>query len=172
MRTVDVASDIPFSYYSVVVNRRGDVDVAIPDLNTQGLLPPGLYDCTLNEVRDKFGRFKGTEQRQSLFEKLSAFIHDATQTGMVKSIIIDGSFVTSKDSPADIDLVLEMQLAHNPGTDLRPFEYNVLSKRVVKRLYGFDLFLAGSGSKALAEWVEYFHQVKPKFPGNFIAFVS
>jgi len=138
--------------------------VAIPDLNAQGLLPPGLYDCTLEEVRDKFGRFKGTERRQSLFEKLSAFIHEATQTGMVKSIIIDGSFVTGKDSPADIDLVLEMQLAHNPGTDLRPFEYNVLSKRVVKRLYGFDLFLAGSESKALAEWVEYFHQVKEQ-PG-------
>src|SRR5437763_745258 len=42
----------------------------IPDLNADGLLPTGLFDCTLEEIRQRFGSFQGSERRPHLFARL------------------------------------------------------------------------------------------------------
>ena len=44
----------------------------IPELNAAGLLPEGIYDCSLEEVRERFGMFLTSDHRPRLFEKLQA----------------------------------------------------------------------------------------------------
>jgi hypothetical protein len=78
----------------------------IPGFNDAGLLPLGVHDCTIGEVRQHLGSFQTTDRRPKLFDKLQALVREAWATGLVSEIIIDGSFVTAKPDPNDIDLIL------------------------------------------------------------------
>src|SRR5258707_3263075 len=44
--------------------------------------------------------------------------------------------------------------------ELRPFEYNIQSKRMVKRLYRFDVLPALDGSDAYARYISEFSRVR------------
>src|SRR5215469_16293258 len=103
----------------------------IPDFNRHGLLPVGVYDCTLAEVRDRFGSFKVTERRPNLFRKLELLLTQVRAAQLSCSVIIDGSFVTIEPQPNDIDLVLVLSQTHNMSTDLTPAQYLLISKRSV-----------------------------------------
>jgi hypothetical protein len=78
----------------------------IPALNDKGLLPEGLYDCTLAEIGARFGQFQRTDRRVQLFAKLCALVEEEQRAGIATALLIDGSFALSKPSPGDIDLVI------------------------------------------------------------------
>jgi hypothetical protein len=132
----------------------------IPDLDDAGLLPPGVHDCTLDEVRRRFGVFQTTDRRPTLYDKLQVLVREAWATGLVAEIIIDGSFVTAKPDPNDIDLILVLNAGHDFSAELRPFEYNVLSRRQARKIYGFDLLVATQASGVYAEYLAFFAQVR------------
>jgi len=46
----------------------------IPALNADGLLPAGVFDCTLPEVRVRFGAFRGSDHRARLFARLEELV--------------------------------------------------------------------------------------------------
>jgi hypothetical protein len=139
----------------------------IPEL-VDNVLPEGVHDCTLDEVAERFGHYGRTGQRFRLVQSLRAFIEAAARTGMVAALVIDGSFVTAKDDPGDIDLIVVLK----PGTDLtqplRPFEYNVLIKPGVRRTYGHDLdvFVAEDGSDGYFRNVDFLSRVRVDDPGQ------
>lgn len=143
-----------------MIRYRYGIGMPIPDLDGAGLLPPGIHDCTADEVRDRFGRFQTTDRRCRLHEKLDTFIREAVQTGMVCELVIDGSFVTAKPDPGDIDLIVVLAQSWDFSTELRPFEYNVLSKRQVRKLYSFDILVAPRASAVYDEYVAFFQQVR------------
>ena len=87
-------------------------------------------------------------------------VREAWATGLVAEIIIDGSFVTAKPDPNDIDLILVLNAGHDFSTELRPFEYNVLSRRQARKIYGFDLLVAMAASAVYAEYLAFFAQVR------------
>jgi hypothetical protein len=99
----------------------------IPPLNNDGLLPPGVHDSTLDELRERFGQFQTTDRRYRLYEQFERYVKELQGTGSIMAIIVDGSFVTSRSDPNDIDLILILSSAQDFSTTLRPFEYNVLS---------------------------------------------
>jgi hypothetical protein len=69
--------------------------------------------------------------------------------------------VTSEPTPEDVDFVIEDSATHDFAADLRPFEYNVLSKRLVRKFYGFDLLgVAVAGTEVWRGYVEFFQRVK------------
>ena len=68
----------------------------IPVLEKSGFLAPGVHECTLAEIRVRFGSFQGTSRRPDLFDKLEAFIVAARSAGIVRSLVVDGSFVTAE----------------------------------------------------------------------------
>ena len=119
----------------------------IPELNTHGLLPPGVHDCTVGEITERFGVFQGGEQRPRLMEKLIAFAAEARASGIVRALLVDGSFVTAKSVPNDMDLIVIVAGTHDFSADLRPLEYNVVSKRRVRQRYGFDILVARANSE-------------------------
>ena len=134
--------------------------MAIPELNDDGLLPAGIHSCTLEELKEKFGRFQRTDCRLKLVGTLEALLQEMQSTKQVVKVFVDGSFVTGKDDPNDIDLVAVVHEDYDVTADLRPFEYNALSKRMVGKRYKFDMFLARQNSAELTKYVEFFQQVR------------
>ena len=132
----------------------------IPALNEHGWLPDGIHDCELAEIKARFGSFQGNDRRPQLFAKLEAFCAEARTAGLVRSIFVDGSFVTAEPQPNDIDLILVVPETHDFAADLSPVEYNVLSKRRVRRRHGFDLLVAAAGSDQLRRYVWFFQQIR------------
>jgi hypothetical protein len=59
----------------------------IPELNTEGLLPEGIYDCTLDEIGARFGRFQTTDRRVQLFKKLRELVEEERQAGLAVELI-------------------------------------------------------------------------------------
>ena len=131
----------------------------IPRLDENGFLPEGVHETSLEEVRDLFG-FQRTDQRPSLFAKLVQFIAEVRSVRLVVFMIVDGSFVTAKDDPSDIDILLVLNREHDFSSDLKPFEYNVLSRRRVRNRFRFDILVAPEGSVLHEQYVGFFQQVK------------
>lgn len=134
--------------------------MAIPELNSEGFLPPGIHDCSMEEVRNEFGTFRRTDRRVQLMKKLEAYLTEIHSTSFVEFVLLDGSFVTASDEPNDIDLVLVLPAGHDYSATIRPFEYNVLSRRQVQKRYGFDVLIAESGRPKLDEYIEFFSQIR------------
>ena len=75
----------------------------IPDFNEEGYLPPGLHGATLEEIATRFGQ--ESELRQVRMESLRWMV-DLAQRAGVQRIVANGSFVTDKLEPNDVDCVL------------------------------------------------------------------
>jgi len=71
----------------------------IPSLTTNGLLPKGIHKTSWTELVDRFGI---TNRRESLLIGLRKALRNLKESGC-KNVYIDGSFVTCKHSPNDID---------------------------------------------------------------------
>jgi hypothetical protein len=93
----------------------------IPDFE-DGVLPEGIHDCTLDELEKRLGHFGRTDQRDRLTKKLKEFIVEARLAGFVSAVIVNGSYVTAKDAPSDIDLIVCVQPGFDLRQELRPFE--------------------------------------------------
>lgn len=132
----------------------------IPLLDDHGFLPVGVHDCTLEEIKARFGSFQASDRRPRLFARLETFLSEANASRLVVSVLVDGSFVTAKTEPNDIDLVLVVARNHSFVADLSPLEYNVLSKRCVHRRHGFDLLVACADSDEYRRYVRFFQQIR------------
>jgi hypothetical protein len=132
----------------------------IPNLNEQGLLPPGIYDCSLEEIGERFGTFQSTDRRSRLYERLQEYLAQVRSANLAIAVIVNGSFVTSKADPNDIDLILVLSSSRDLRADLAPMAYNILSRRRVARHYGFDILVAREDTIEYTQSVEFFQQVR------------
>ena len=136
--------------------------MAIPEFNDHGWLPAGIHDCTLEEAGARFGAFQASDRRPQLWAKFVEFLHEAKGCGLVEAVLMDGSFVTSKPDPNDIDLVLVVAAHHDFGADLPPSFYNVLAQERVRRRFGFDIVVVRNGSENLEQAITFFQQVRQR----------
>jgi hypothetical protein len=127
--------------------------MAIPALNESGLLPDGVHTCTTDELHARFGSFQTSDQRPRLMRQLEAFLAEVKASGIVKAVIVNGSFVTSKEVPNDVDLLLVLPVGHDFRADLGPAQYMVVNRRRVKRVHGLDLFVVQEESADYAALV-------------------
>ena len=132
----------------------------IPELNEDGLLPKGVFDCTLAEVRQRFGAFQVSDRRPRLFARLEELIQAMRLSGLFEAILIDGSFVTLKTAPNDIDLVAVLAPGHSFEAQLSMFDYALVSRPLLRRRFGFDVLLARRGSALYDSYVEFFSLVR------------
>jgi Family of unknown function (DUF6932) len=75
----------------------------IPYFNDDGYLPPGIHRATLEEIAARFGQ--ESELRQVQIESLRWLV-DLAQRAGAQRIVVNGSFVTDKLEPNDVDCVL------------------------------------------------------------------
>jgi hypothetical protein len=137
--------------------------IVIPPL-ADGVLPEGLHLCTMDEVDEVFGGFQRTDCRIRLTQKLRLLVEEAKRSGIVAALVIDGSYVTRKSEPGDIDVIVALRPEFDPTPPLRPFEYDLHSKRRLKEKYRFDAKIAVDGSIDYNNAVEFFSQVRTDDP--------
>jgi hypothetical protein len=134
--------------------------MSIPSLDSDGFLPVGVHDCTFDEIKTRFGVFQGNERRPALTRKLESFIAECRAAGFVRFLLVDGSFVTASTLPNDIDLVLVLTLAHDLRADLPPKDYNLVSKKNVRKRFGFDIIAVREDTREYDEAVAFFQQIR------------
>ncbi|MBI2927139.1 MAG: hypothetical protein HYY24_15695 [Verrucomicrobia bacterium] len=132
----------------------------IPLLNTVGMLPAGMHDTTLEEVRTRFGSFQGSDQRPRLFNRLEELVAAMKRSGLFEALLIDGSFVTVKPELNDIDLVAVLRPGHDFERDLPMSEYALVSRAMLNRRFRFDVVIAESDSAVYVTSVEFFSRVR------------
>lgn len=110
----------------------------IPAPNALGELPSGIHLVTWDEVVSRFGT---TSRRQVLCEGLRRALANLQEAG-VRRVFLDGSFVTTKAEPHDIDGCWEWTAA----VDLRRLDPVLLDfthgRQAMQATYGVDFFLA------------------------------
>lgn len=75
----------------------------IPDFRDDGYLPNGLHLATEAEVTFRFGT--STKQRRRLALRLRHWI-ELSRSVAANRLFVDGSFVTAKPEPNDVDAVV------------------------------------------------------------------
>jgi hypothetical protein len=75
----------------------------IPQFRVDGYLPDGLHSATEAEVTFRFG--SANRRRRRLTLRLRRWI-DLARSVQAQRLFVDGSFVTAKDEPNDIDAVV------------------------------------------------------------------
>jgi len=75
----------------------------IPDFDEHGYLPAGVHLASLDEIEARFGR--QSEVRRVQMESLRWLVELAKKAG-VQRLIINGSFVTERLEPNDVDCAM------------------------------------------------------------------
>lgn len=130
----------------------------------RNLLAPGVAEASLEEVEEHFARFQRSDRRIKLCGRPRDYVLDLRRAGCGRSVIIDGSFVMAcVDEPEDIDLILVLPPDWDMAADLKPYQYNLVSKARVRRMYGIDVFPVRAGTVQEEEWISFFSEVNIKW---------
>lgn len=111
-------------------------------------------------MRVRFGAFSGSDRRPKLFARLEELLRVMRISGLFEELIIDGSFVTSKEQPNDLDLIAVLRPGHNFERDLPMSEYALVSRALLRRRFGFDVVVAERASELYRTYVEFFSRVR------------
>lgn len=95
-----------------------------------------------------------------LVQRLESFVEALRRSGLARALLVDGSFVTAKQEPNDVDLVIALRRDHDFEKELRPFEYNSISKRRIRKTYGFDAIVTMDASPELDDAAAFYQQVR------------
>jgi len=110
--------------------------MGIPALQTNGELPPGEHQASLAEVEAMYG--SSTDRRKLLMRGLREAASNFEMSG-VRTLWIDGSFITDKEAPNDIDGCWE----YTSSVDTEKLDRVFLGSRAEMKLkYGLDFFIA------------------------------
>jgi hypothetical protein len=131
----------------------------LPEFTDDGLLPPGIHRATVAEFKQRFAVFTRSDRRWKILEKIDALLTEAGRSGIVRRVLVAGSYVTAKPEPNDFDciLVLDPSIV---GAALPPFQYNLVSRKTARRMFGGDIMPALEGSTALAKYLEFFQTTR------------
>ncbi len=110
--------------------------MSVPALQANGELPPGEHQASLDEVEAMFG--SSTHRRKLLMRGLREAASNFELSG-VRTLWIDGSFITDKKEPNDIDGCWEFTSV----VDVETLDPTFLGSRdKMKKKYGLDFFIA------------------------------
>ncbi len=88
---------------SVDDSGQGEWTLMIPGFDQNGNLPRGVHRATLAEMADRFAH--DSEVRREQMDSLRWLVELAVKAG-IERVLVDGSFVTRKKKPNDVDCVL------------------------------------------------------------------
>jgi hypothetical protein len=131
----------------------------LPAFTEQGSLPPGIHTASPEEIGTRYGRFQRTARRPQLVALLREFVAEVRQCRWVWRLFLTGSFVTAKDAPNDIDVLLVFTRDAD-FTALLPHEYNILYQQGALRRFGpaIDLHVVAEESEAMERLLRFFQR--------------
>ena len=134
----------------------------IPEFNAHGLLPEGVHSATLEEVLERFG---GNDRRGQLLTGLVEALRLLRAAGCQR-VYINGSFVTSKERPNDIDVCWDIEGVDADALDPVFFDFSD-GRAAQKARFGCEFFPAqapeGITGRAFLEFFQFDKQTgEPK----------
>lgn len=132
----------------------------IPDFNSDGVLPMGIFTCSLEEIEEHFGRFRGTDRRPNLTIKLIEYMRELRSANVAKSVIINGSYITDIDQPNDIDVLLILKDDIDLSQPFPPFIKNTFNKIYIKGHYKLDFKFGFENHRSTEEIISLYSKVK------------
>jgi hypothetical protein len=115
------------------------VGVTIPDLDEHGLLPQGIHEATLEEVRDSFVEAENRDRRGDIWEGFSSYLEFLRNFDPISIIYLDGSYMTSKEKPQDIDVIVELPSPQDfQAISDDPRSSRLFKKKEMKRRFRTD----------------------------------
>ncbi len=131
----------------------------LPAFNSDGNLPAGIHHAAEEEVCARFAT--ASARRQWLGEQVRSLLALAQATGQLSRVFLCGSFVTSKDVPNDVDVLLVM--ATDFALEALPAQQQVLFDHVQARLrFHADVFWTKASMDAvvLDLWLDTYQTSK------------
>lgn len=117
----------------------------MPKPDFPALLPPGMHSKSIQDLYDlAVAPFQGNAQREDLFRKFSAWSGSLRAEGVTGVIWIDGSFLTSKPNPSDIDCVVWSPGWGNPAavtTNSQNTVMQLFDHATAESIFGLDLYV-------------------------------
>jgi hypothetical protein len=127
----------------------------IPHFRDDGYLPEGLHLATEAEVTFRFG--SGTPRRRRLILRLRRWL-DLSALTRARRFLVDGSFVTAKEEPNDIDAVVlladDFERQISDGLDAALELEEMLLTRCPEEIF------AAEDSRDWEDWVEFFSRTR------------
>jgi len=127
----------------------------IPEFRDDGYLPEGLHSATAAEVTFRFGSTNSRRRRLAL--RLRRWIELARGT-RAERFLVDGSFVTAKEYPKDVDAVVWLAVDFEEqvleGSDAAAELEDMLLTRRPEEIF------AAEDSHDWDEWVEFFGRTR------------
>jgi hypothetical protein len=127
----------------------------IPDFRDDGYLPDGVHLATEADTTFRFGT--SSRQRQRLALRLRRWLQLARVVG-AKRFFVDGSFVTAKPEPNDVDAVIWLPDDFSDRLNRGDMEAVELDSMLVTRRPE-ELF-AAEDRRDWDEWVEFFGRTR------------
>ena len=128
-----------------------------------GYLPPGEHEATLTQLQEVFATNLRRKEIMTGLRRILAMLLAKD----VKRVWVDGSFVTDKMRPSDVDVVFEP----GPSDDVTSWGPLAPAGRLnLKHLYRVDLWAhpspqpnrVGPGTKPIVEWFKTDRDGVPK----------
>lgn len=113
----------------------------IPGLTEQGVLPPGAFDCTRDEVIENFC---GSAHRATLWQRFEAFLGEIDDDRKPTRLLLDGSFTSDKIEPRDIDVVFDLSDC-SENVKNHWLLVSMLEQERLKAAYSVDFWVYFSG---------------------------
>ncbi len=123
----------------------------IPTLESNGLLPTGIHECSLSDISDQF---TWNDHRSSLFTRFVRFLEAELKPKFPYPIFFDGSFVTDKELPDDTDVVLDLSLA----TDEHKWHalmFMRMNQERIMEVYGVHFWINFPGTNDFSAFFQY-----------------
>ena len=128
----------------------GCIELPIPDFIDNYHLPPGEHECTFMEIEK---RFLTTSRRKMVWQLFINFLERLRFLNIFPdSILIDGSFVTGREEPGDVDVCLLIppeklinaydNLGNDEDRESLKFIFNPKNQKAVRLISGAHLLIA------------------------------
>lgn len=116
----------------------------LPKEDFPPILRAGIHRMTVDTIRDTFvSPMPEASRRLQLFSNLDQWVARLRQLNVTATLWLDGSFVTRKPEPADLDYVLWNPSFVGPITDEGKVELLAMTDRAKARAaFGIDLYVA------------------------------
>ena len=125
----------------------------IPNLKKSGLLPTGIHLTTWDELVEKFGL---NEHRLKLLDGLKKGLNLLQRYGCTE-VCIDGSFVTSKPFPNDVDVCYDNTLMKWKKFIKEQPEFNDIKSRsrIQKEKYQSEFYAYNAFEDSILQFFQF-----------------
>ena len=143
----------------------------IPGFQKNGNLPKGVHKASLQLIEEVFGI--GTARRKWLFGNLAKVVELASSTGELRRVIIWGSFVSQKESPQDLDLLLVMSKGFSVD-EVSEEASRLFDYARARILFNADVFWANEsiGEETINLWLETYQMTREFEPRGIVEVVT